>query len=262
MASPDAHPHAPATVADVLARLLRDPGRPRLTWYGPDGERVELSGHVLDNWVAKTTNLLVEELDAGPGTVVLLDLPVHWRTVVWALATWRAGATVLLDPGAPSSSPRRPDVVVTDAPDRHPDAAELVAVALPALARRFDGDLPTRALDAATAVMTYGDVISWAPAVDRDEPALGAADPLVPHGALVGWATACPAAARSAAPAPRALLAPPVGGRVTDAVRDVLGVLALDGSVVLCDPAVGAELAVDGERRERLVSAERVTSEG
>ena len=41
---------------------------PRLTWYGPDSERVELSGRVLDNWVAKTSNLLQDELDAEPGT--------------------------------------------------------------------------------------------------------------------------------------------------------------------------------------------------
>ena len=40
---------------------------PRLTWYGPDSERVEFSGRVLDNWVAKTSNLLQDELDAEPG---------------------------------------------------------------------------------------------------------------------------------------------------------------------------------------------------
>ncbi len=40
---------------------------PRLTWYGPDAERVELSGRVLDNWVAKTSNLFQDELDAEPG---------------------------------------------------------------------------------------------------------------------------------------------------------------------------------------------------
>ena len=39
---------------------------PRLTWYGPDSERVELSGRVLDNWVAKTSNLLQDELDDRP----------------------------------------------------------------------------------------------------------------------------------------------------------------------------------------------------
>ncbi len=49
------------TVPAVLAAATAsDPGRPRLTWYGADGERVELSARVLENWVAKTANLLVE----------------------------------------------------------------------------------------------------------------------------------------------------------------------------------------------------------
>ncbi|MGN6441414.1 MAG: TIGR03089 family protein, partial [Arthrobacter sp.] len=59
---------------------------PRLTWYGPDGERVELSGRVLDNWVAKTSNLLQDELDAEPGMSLRLDMPAHWKSLVWALA--------------------------------------------------------------------------------------------------------------------------------------------------------------------------------
>ncbi|NKY41606.1 TIGR03089 family protein, partial [Cellulomonas septica] len=119
-----------ATIAELLALVTRNPGRPRLTWYSADGERVELSGAVLENWVNKTTNLLVEELDAGPGTRVLLDLPGHWRTVVWALATWRCGACVVVGDG-------EADVVVTSRPAAHAGtSAHLVAVALPALARR------------------------------------------------------------------------------------------------------------------------------
>src|SRR5690554_3374176 len=115
----------------LLRALTADPGRPRLTWYGPDSERIELSGHVLDNWVTKTANLLVEEFDAGPGTRVLIDLPPHWRAVVWALAVWRTGAHVVLDPDVV-------DVVVTHRPRAVPPAGlvarpELVAVALPAL---------------------------------------------------------------------------------------------------------------------------------
>src|SRR5688572_18938796 len=92
----DARGNRPSHVADLLRLITRDPGRPRLTWYGDDGERVELSGAVLENWVNKTTNLLVEEFDAEPGTRVVIDLPVHWRTVVWALAVWRVGATAVL----------------------------------------------------------------------------------------------------------------------------------------------------------------------
>ena len=85
-------------VPALLRRLVTtDPGRPRVTWYGPAGERVELSGKVLDNWVAKTANLLVDELDVGPGSRVVVDLPPHWRTLVWLLAVWAAGGCVVVE---------------------------------------------------------------------------------------------------------------------------------------------------------------------
>src|SRR5690625_7671347 len=64
---------------------------PSLTWYGPDAERVELSGRVLANWVTKAANLLADEADVTPGALVQLDLPMHWRTAVWALAVWACG---------------------------------------------------------------------------------------------------------------------------------------------------------------------------
>jgi uncharacterized protein (TIGR03089 family) len=70
---------------------------PRLTWYGPDAERVELSGRVLDNWVAKTSNLLQDELDAEPGMRLRLDLPAHWKSMILALAAWQLGMEVVLD---------------------------------------------------------------------------------------------------------------------------------------------------------------------
>src|SRR3712207_930384 len=155
----------PPLVHDLLATLASGGGRPRVTQYAADGERVELSGAVLANWTAKTTNLLVEEFDVAPGSTVRLDLPAHWRTLVWALATWRCGACVVLGPDGDT------DVVVSDVPGRH-DAGQLVAVALPALARRFAGPLPAGAVDAAAAVMTYGDVIGWAPGTDPGEAAL------------------------------------------------------------------------------------------
>ena len=50
------------------ARSRRDPTRPLLTWYDDaTGERTELSGATLANWVAKTANLLVDGLGLGPG---------------------------------------------------------------------------------------------------------------------------------------------------------------------------------------------------
>ncbi|MBU4335850.1 MAG: TIGR03089 family protein [Actinobacteria bacterium] len=136
--------------AQVLTTVLKDPGRPRITWYGPDGERVELSGAVLANWVAKTAHLLIDELDAGPGTQVRLDLPAHWRTVVWALACWHIGAVVRID-----DEPA--DVVVTDQPGRGGTGGAAVAVALPALARTFGTALPAGTLDYAATVLGHPD---------------------------------------------------------------------------------------------------------
>ncbi|QHT58322.1 TIGR03089 family protein [Cellulomonas sp. H30R-01] len=222
------------------------PGRPRLTWYSADGERVELSGAVLENWVNKTTNLLVEELDAGPGTRVLLDLPGHWRTVVWALATWRCGACVVLGGG-------EADVVVTSRPAAHAGtSAPVVAVALPALARRVD-DLPPGALDAASSVSTYGDALGWVPGTEPARPAWIADGELVTHADLV-----LHAASRAAAPDARRVLREAVDATVA---LDALAVLATDASLVLADPDLAARLRTDAEARDRLVGPERVDAD-
>lgn len=243
-------PHSPAPrgdrpthIADLLRLVTRDPGRPRLTWYGDDGERVELSGAVLENWVNKTTNLLVEEFDAGPGTRVVLDLPVHWRTVVWALAAWRVGATVVLvdeNATAPGTTHAQADVVVTHRPETWTGSgSELVAVALPALARRFDVPLPAGAVDAASAVMTYGDQVGWAP-----EPAAGSpttAGRRETHGELVTRAVEELARTGDALTAPRRWL---VEGRTVEGVlHAAVGIWATDGSLVLMPEAAGRDLA-------------------
>ena len=241
------------TIADLLRLLTREPGRPRITWYGRGGERVELSGAVLENWVNKTTNLLVEELDVAPGTRVLLDVPMHWRTATWALAVWRAGGTVVL---ADSPDASDTDVTVTDRPDAHPgDRAQLVAVSLPALARRYDGTLPAGALDAASSVMTYGDVIGWAPPADPSSVALEVHDRAVTHAELFGWA----APSGEDEPAVRALRTADDGAVDAAALAGLLRVLAADGSVVLVDTVVAGELAADPDRRDRLASSERIT---
>lgn len=228
-----------------------------MTWYGDGGERIELSGAVLANWVSKTTNLLVEEFDAGPGVRVGLDLPAHWRTVVWALAAWRCGACVVVGDAAGAA-----DVVVTDRPGSCAGAGQLVAVALPGLARRFDGEMPAGAVDAAGAVMTYGDVIGWAPPVEPGSVAVevagAGAGAAVAHAGLVSWAVAGATAGHGA----RVLLTAGAD-RTTDVVellRDVLGVLADAGSVVLLDPAMATELAGDPARRARLLESERVSA--
>ncbi|WP_433531553.1 TIGR03089 family protein [Micromonospora sp. CA-263727] len=92
-------------MADNIARVFADaiapdPTRPLLTWYDDaSGERTELSGATLANWVAKTANLLVDELALGPGDTAAVLLPPHWQTAAVLLGCWSAGLTVVEQPG-------------------------------------------------------------------------------------------------------------------------------------------------------------------
>jgi uncharacterized protein (TIGR03089 family) len=229
------------TIADLLTLLTREPGRPRITWYGDGGERVELSGAVLENWVNKTANLLVEEFDAEPGTRVLLDLPVHWRSFVWALATWRVGACVVLGERPPA------EVVVTDRPSRHAGGGQdLVAVAMSAFARRFDGELPAGAIDAASAVMTYSDALEWSPPRDPAAPALSGTGPDLAHSALV---------AREIIGGRRLLRLSNEGPDLRTALEWLLAGLAGDGSAVVVDER---HEPWSEDRIRRLTDAERI----
>jgi len=76
--------------------------KPFLTWYDDQrDERIELSYKTFGNWVAKTANLLVEEVGAGPGDRVGV-LGGHWQTPVLLAGCWRAGLCVVaLEPEGP-----------------------------------------------------------------------------------------------------------------------------------------------------------------
>jgi uncharacterized protein (TIGR03089 family) len=213
---------------------------PRLTWYGPDAERVELSGRVLDNWVAKTSNLLQDELDAEPGMRLRLDLPAHWKSVVLALAAWQLGMEVVFDDG---------EAELLATADPGPGAAAggfdaVLAVPLPALAMRWPGELPTGVFDFAAEVRSHGDV--FMPHVDpaADRLAIRTADGAAhAHGALLeGFASAQGAGLRLLIPAADGLEA---------VLAQSLGTWRADGSVVLVHP----EVEVTGKLR----SAERVS---
>jgi uncharacterized protein (TIGR03089 family) len=77
--------------------------KPFITWYDDHrDERVELSYKTFGNWVAKTANLLVDELGTEPGDRVGLVLADHWQTPIVLAACWRAGArVVVIDPASP-----------------------------------------------------------------------------------------------------------------------------------------------------------------
>jgi uncharacterized protein (TIGR03089 family) len=100
-------------------------GLPFVTYYDvATGERTELSGTTTRNWVAKASSLLVDELDAEPGTRLRLGLPTHWQRVVWILAAWTIGAQ-LVDADA-EIAVTGPDLDLGDATARHRLASALL----------------------------------------------------------------------------------------------------------------------------------------
>ncbi len=242
-------------VGDVLAELMNESGQPRLTWYDT-AERIELSGAVVVNWVNKTTNLLVEEFDAAPGVTIVMDLPGHWRSVIWAVSAWRAGATVAFsDSPTMLSGLEEPAVVVTDRPgDWFSGELELIAVELSALARVFAGELPPGAVDAATAVMTYGDQLGWMPPLDDSAAAIRHPDSLddVSHGDLLPLAIR--EATGNSASGTRALLE---ATSAEMAALSALGQWVTGGSVVFVAPAAATELRGDRARLDTIANQER-----
>jgi len=230
--------HAPH---EILARAVAaDATRPALTYYDdrPDGtgERIEISRKVLRTWVAKASNALQEGLDVQPGSVVLVDLPApHWRLAYWALAVWSVGATLTVD------AHEGADVLVTADPDSPvaEDSDEVVAVTLPALARRYSGELRSGVMDEAAELASYADDFTpWDEAEEQDT-ALVSGGERVAYAELVDGLPDLPSGSR-------ALLATTDPGRF---VRQVLQVLAHDASAVLVhgtvpdaqDPRWGSE---------------------
>jgi uncharacterized protein (TIGR03089 family) len=242
------------TTADLLRSALgTDAARPFLTYYDDaTGERVELSVATFANWVAKTANLLQDELGAAPGDRLALLLPAHWQTAVWLLACASVGVTAEI--GTPA------DVSGADLVVSGPDTLEAargigrdrVALALRPLGGRFP-EPPAGFLDYAVEVPSQGDrFVPYAP-VDPDGPALRVGGAELSAAELVGRARA-EAAERGLARGSRVLSALPYDS-LDGLLTGLFAPLAADASVVLC-PAVAA-LSEDGLRRR--VADERVT---
>ncbi|SHM00865.1 TIGR03089 family protein [Actinacidiphila paucisporea] len=240
------------TPAGLLAAALRaDPGRPLITFYDDaTGERVELSVATTANWVAKTANLLQDELGAQPGDRLALLLPAHWQTAVWLLACFSTG--VVVEPGG---DPAGADLVVSG-PDTLEQAracgGERVALALRPLGGRFP-QAPVGFVDYAGEVPGQGDrFVPYAP-IGAGSPAMR----LAGEGALTGGEVV----ERAVAAAEAHRLAP--GARVLSRLpydtwaglaAGLLAPLAVGGSVVLCRnaAALGPEQLAAREATERV----------
>lgn len=114
-------------LSNVLSAIT-DPAQPLITYYDDaTGERVELSATTTANWVAKTANFLVDELDVEPGTRIRIGLPTHWESLIWILSVWSVGA-ILVDSAA--------DIAVVG-PELHADEEMRVALSLRPMGLRF-----------------------------------------------------------------------------------------------------------------------------
>lgn len=225
------HPLAWAAVTDAdptPARLLdaalaADGARPLLTSYDDaSGERTELSVATFANWVAKTANLLQDELGTEPGSTVAVLLPLHWQAAVWVHAAWAAGHVVDLDGEAPAEVA----VVEHTRAGLGTAAGDVVSLGLGPMGLPRPGSTPAYpgALDYDRAVHGHGDRFTPVRAHGPADLALRAGGRSVTAGALGRAALASPPL--------------PGGGRllVTDPLRTVEDVLA----ALLVPAATGA----------------------
>lgn len=148
---------------DQLLRSSADPSQPLITYYDlSTGERVELSTTTTANWVAKTSNFLVDELETEPGTRVRIGLPSHWLTMVWILSAWNVGAA-LVDHDA---------AIGVSGPDLRADEPHRLAASLRPMGGRF-AQPPAGFLDLGAEVPGHGDHFT---ALDPPTPATLALD--------------------------------------------------------------------------------------
>ncbi|HWS33703.1 MAG TPA: TIGR03089 family protein, partial [Actinoplanes sp.] len=161
------------TIPQVFTAAIRhDPAAPLLTWYDDaTGDRTELSGITLDNWVQKTANLLVDGIGLGHGDAVALLLPPHWQTAALLLGVAAAGLAADLD-----GDPQPVEALVTTperagAADRWATMDRYVTGLLPlAMPLRT---VPEGFIDYVTEVRNHGDHFRGEPVAPADRALAG-----------------------------------------------------------------------------------------
>lgn len=139
------------TALGVYKSLTSRGPMPALTLYGsPAGApRLELSGKVVANHAAKAANYLADDLMIDQGSLLRLDLPVHWRLLTWGLGGFLAGAHVSFEEG---------DTTITATPEEA-TGDEIIAVSLGALDLSWRGELPARVTDGNAEVLSQADIL-------------------------------------------------------------------------------------------------------
>lgn len=213
----------------TLADLVPLTPQPLVTFYDLDsGERVELSGITLSNWVAKTANFLTEDLQLDPGTRIRIGLPPHWLRPVWLVAAWTA-RLVVADSDAE---------VGLSGPELEAAEPIRLAASLRPLGARFASG-PEGFTDIAAVVPPQPDILLSLDSPEPDDLALD-----------VGGRTLTHAELRGTAADPRRRLV--TGLELADEAEAFVAACTGSGSLVIAVNASAADLA-------RLADQERAT---
>ena len=237
------------TIPQAFAEAVRrDPTSPLLTWYDDTtGDRTELSGATLDNWVSKTANLAIDGLGLGADDTVVALLPPHWQTAAIVLGASVAGLAVDL-----GGNPQPVDALFTT-PDRVTEAeawpaGDRFATGLLPLAMPLR-ETPPGFVDYVTEVRNFGDHFRGAPVSPDDRALAGPVE--LSHRAVLRTATE-----RAAE------LGITSGDRVLIDIRAypdagdwLFAPLAVGASIVLC---AGLDTG-DTDKIERRAASEKVT---
>jgi uncharacterized protein (TIGR03089 family) len=237
------------TVGGLFETLVAtDPTRPLLTFYDDaSGERTELSGATLGNWVAKTANTLVDDLDLEPGQWAAVGLPPHWQTAAVLLGCWTVGLAVTTAP-----DPAEVAFLTVEAAGDEWPAVERYVLGLHPFGLPLP-NVPEGCLDFTSEVRTHGDHFAARTPVTAATPALRWTDADANTHEQTQADLCTHAATRATA------LGVPTGGRVlidTDAHPDpvdwLVAPLVAGATIVLCRNT-------DTTKLDARASAERVT---
>ncbi len=214
-------PAVSSTLADLTSRR-RDLSAPLITYYDMStGERVELSGTTTANWVAKTSNMLIDDCEVEIGTRIRVALPSHWLRFVWLLSAWNVGA-VIVDRDAHIS---------VSGPSPEGSEPHRYAASLRPMGGRFVDPLPSGFLDLAIEVPGHSDHFTSfdPPAADDAAIELNSVAP-VSHGDLLE---------RVESDGRRVVLEP---GALADDAHRIIAACLGDGSLVIVSSATPEQL--------------------
>lgn len=153
----------PAQTLDFMRTLGTSPA---ITWYSDEG-RIELSGKVFTNHVAKIANYLANAVGIEPADSITIALPASWRALTWTLGALQTGAHIYIgtDFGPQSVQTK---CVITDHPENFETPDIIIAVTTASLAFAWPGELPFYAEDGVADAMVQPDALQ---VFDRDSEA-------------------------------------------------------------------------------------------